>query len=267
MLDQKPIAYGRTAEVYAWENGLVLKLFYDWVSPQAVEYEANIHRTVQAYFDKLPRLIEQINLNGRQGILFERVNGVSFSNLIFANIFRLPAQFRLLANLHHQLHKVEMEGLPQLKARLPRDINAVDCLSTEEKNRVLTILAELPDQKILCHFDFHPGQIMITADGPVVIDWVDACLGDPTADVARSMVLFKFSSSNEPGWVKNIFGTVLGNWAARVYLNEILRLKPELTKAQITRWMIPVATARLRERVPGFDKKALPWLRKQLRSG
>ncbi len=25
-----PIAYGRTAEIYAWQNGQVLKLFYDW---------------------------------------------------------------------------------------------------------------------------------------------------------------------------------------------------------------------------------------------
>ena len=25
-----PSAYGRTAEIYAWQNGQVLKLFYDW---------------------------------------------------------------------------------------------------------------------------------------------------------------------------------------------------------------------------------------------
>ena len=37
-----PIALGRTAEVYAWEEGQVLKLFHDWVPTDQVEYEAHI---------------------------------------------------------------------------------------------------------------------------------------------------------------------------------------------------------------------------------
>ena len=36
----KPIALGRTAEIYAWEEGQVLKLFQDWFSADLVENEA-----------------------------------------------------------------------------------------------------------------------------------------------------------------------------------------------------------------------------------
>lgn len=42
----KPIALGRTAEIYTWEEGQVLKLFQDWFSADGVEYEAQIARAV-----------------------------------------------------------------------------------------------------------------------------------------------------------------------------------------------------------------------------
>ena len=41
----KPIAYGRTAEIYAWNQDQVLKLFYDWYGLDAIEYEAHIARS------------------------------------------------------------------------------------------------------------------------------------------------------------------------------------------------------------------------------
>jgi hypothetical protein len=34
-----PIARGRTAAVYDWDEGHVLKLFYDWFDFEAIEYE------------------------------------------------------------------------------------------------------------------------------------------------------------------------------------------------------------------------------------
>jgi hypothetical protein len=40
----QPIAYGRTAEIYAWQEGQVLKLFYDWFELEDIEYEARIGR-------------------------------------------------------------------------------------------------------------------------------------------------------------------------------------------------------------------------------
>ena len=43
-----PIAYGRTAEIYAWQNGQVLKLFYDWFKLEAIQYEQRIVQTVHA---------------------------------------------------------------------------------------------------------------------------------------------------------------------------------------------------------------------------
>jgi aminoglycoside phosphotransferase (APT) family kinase protein len=40
----------------------------------------------------------------------------------------------------------------------------------------------LPD--VLVHGDFHPGNVVRTAGGPVVFDWSDAAVGHPFVDVA-----------------------------------------------------------------------------------
>jgi hypothetical protein len=37
-----PIAEGRTAEIYLWDENHVLKLYRDWCPPDWVEYEARI---------------------------------------------------------------------------------------------------------------------------------------------------------------------------------------------------------------------------------
>jgi Ser/Thr protein kinase RdoA (MazF antagonist) len=42
-----------------------------------------------------------------------------------------------------------------------------------------------PGKRIL-HLNLHPGNVMLTADGPVVIDWTNASAGPPGADVAMA---------------------------------------------------------------------------------
>jgi hypothetical protein len=48
MPTDRPIAYGRTAEIFLWKDHQVLKLFYEWFPAEAVHNEARITRAVQA---------------------------------------------------------------------------------------------------------------------------------------------------------------------------------------------------------------------------
>ena len=75
----KPIALGRTAEIYAWEEGQVLKLFHDWLSANRVEYEAQISRAVHTSGLPVPAVGEVVEINGRLGLIYERVVGPSMS--------------------------------------------------------------------------------------------------------------------------------------------------------------------------------------------
>ena len=41
----------------------------------------------------------------------------------------------------------------------------------------------------MLHLDLHPGNVMFTARGPVVIDWTNARAGAPAADVAMAYLI------------------------------------------------------------------------------
>jgi aminoglycoside phosphotransferase (APT) family kinase protein len=49
-------------------------------------------------------------------------------------------------------------------------------------------LRRCPGDRVV-HRDLHPLNVMMTPDGPVVIDWANASAGDPAFDVADTWVL------------------------------------------------------------------------------
>lgn len=50
-------------------------------------------------------------------------------------------------------------------------------------------LTRLGEGDSLLHFDLHPDNVMLTPDGPVVIDWSNVVVGDPVADVMFSWMI------------------------------------------------------------------------------
>jgi aminoglycoside phosphotransferase (APT) family kinase protein len=54
-----------------------------------------------------------------------------------------------------------------------------------------------PDGMTLVHLDLHPLNVMLSPDGPVVIDWVNARLDDPAFDVALSAVVLALAAVQE----------------------------------------------------------------------
>ena len=103
----------------------------------------------------------------------------------------LESSARQLAELQTSLHadNAPME-LPAQADTLMDRISQCSLLSEEERAGALRALARMPRDEKLCHGDFHPGNVMLADRGPVVIDWIDASRGNPTADIARTSLLF-----------------------------------------------------------------------------
>ena len=66
---EDPIAYGRTAEIYKWQNEQVLKLFHDWFGMDAIQYEQRINQAVYASGLPVPAVGEIIRVNDGNGLL------------------------------------------------------------------------------------------------------------------------------------------------------------------------------------------------------
>src|SRR5688572_16547194 len=106
-LPDAPIAEGRTAELYEWGPGQILKLYRpEWSSRVAV-HEAHITRLVHASGLLVPAVGDLIEINGRAGLVFERADGPSLWDVSRRRPWMLVgAAPRLLATLHASLHRV-----------------------------------------------------------------------------------------------------------------------------------------------------------------
>ena len=253
-----PIALGRTAEVYAWEEGQVLKLFHDWVPIDQVEYEAHITRAVHAAGLPVPAVGEIIETGGRLGLVYERVDGAPMGETHVAKPWTLPRFARVLAGLHADMHAGGIApDLPSQRQRLEDKIRNAQTLPADLREVVLNALGQMPDGDRLCHGDFHPGQVLMASRGPVIIDWIDATLGNPLADVARSSVIILGLGPSVP-WLLR----VAARWFHAVYLKCYFQLRPG-GREEFTAWRPIIAAARLSENILELQE----WLLLQAETG
>ncbi len=245
------IAQGRTAEVYAWQDGQVLKLFFDWCPAAWIQREAQVGRKISATTLPTPHVIDTVEIQGRRGIIYERVNGASLLTVMSSKPWLLTRLARSFAELHVQVHKQSGESLTQVRVALRKNLTENDTLPTPLKTRVVQVLDQLTDGTTLCHFDFHPDQVLITDAGLVIIDWMTAYQGDPIADVARTTVLFRVGQLPKASWLQRKLIDLGREQFYDAYLRRYLELDPRTTQDRINTWMIPVAAARLKEDIAG----------------
>jgi Ser/Thr protein kinase RdoA (MazF antagonist) len=256
LLDQ-PLARGRTADVYVWEEGYVLKLFHNWFSLDDIEYEQRIARAVHASGVKTPAVRELVQVKGRNGLIYECADGISMLEMFQRKPWRAIQFGRMLAGLHAQMHECVFEAdVPPQCKKLEYKIRNADALPTPLKTTLTTLLLSLPDGNRVCHGDFHPANVLMDGSNTTVIDWIDASRGNPLADVARTSIIMlgAAASAQIPNPVLKVFVRVFHS----AYLKHYFRLRPG-GEDEYRRWLPIVAGARLSENIPELIK----WLVEQ----
>jgi hypothetical protein len=241
-----PLALGRTAEVYAWGSDHVLKLYLAWCPPDWVEREAYIARTLVTAGIPTPAVQEVLEVEGRRGIVYERVTGVSMLQDLNQRPWRLFKHARDLAALQAQFQRLTVPGLSAYRAGLAGCIRRAP-LPEPERDGMLALLETLPEAQTLCHGDFHPGNLILSPRGPVVIDWMTACSGSPWADVARTSLLLTIGPKAAGKMVSPALRLLIGLFH-QTYLNHYRTLVPDL-RGEFQRWRPIVAAARLDEQI------------------
>jgi aminoglycoside phosphotransferase (APT) family kinase protein len=165
MIERPVIASGRDTDIVEWSPGLVLRRPK---RPRRLDGEAAVMRHAQAGGFPVPRVVEVID----EGMVMERVEGVDLLDLLLKRPWRLGWAARLLADLHHRLHLIDA----------PAEL-LTDPVSGRFGRRLLG------QGDALLHGDLHPGNVMMTERGPLVIDWANACAGTPAADVAVAWLI------------------------------------------------------------------------------
>ncbi|HEY7094418.1 MAG TPA: phosphotransferase [Ktedonobacterales bacterium] len=251
----KLIGQGRTAEIYAWGDGQALKLYHAGWPASWVEHEAQVSSVVAATGLPVSAVGATLELDGRYGLLFERIAGPSLLQEFSARPWTLARALRAFTDLHLAMHRCVVSGLPSQREQLTRQIQEASPLPEGIREAALARLERLPDGDALCHGDYHPDNVLMTRRGPVIIDWGSASSGHPLADVARTELLLQMGELPSPQSV----GWLLAS--ARVfvrcaYVRRYLRLRPA-SADELAAWRFPIAVARLGEGITGERDKLL----------
>src|SRR5688572_10403190 len=244
-LPSNPIAQGRTAEIYAWDDHHILKLYRDWCPPDWVHYEARTARAVYEAGIPSPAPANIIEVDGRRGLIYERLEGISMLQDISARPWMILKHARSLAELQVKINRQSVTGLPSYKDRLNHDIHYAGHLGEDLRSEVLAMLVVLPDARNICHGDYHPGNIIISKAGPVVIDWMTACAGSPWADVARTSLILSIGAKAAGKQISSFLRAMV-RFFHRTYLTRYYSLMPDLGN-ELNRWTPVIAAGRLNE--------------------
>jgi len=187
----KQLGRGATAKIYEWENNQVLKVFNHGFPAELIEREAKKTRLLHSAGVNVPEAGDLVEINGRLGLPLEKINGKTMQELIIQKPWCTLYYWRMLVELQIKLFDTQsISDLPSQKVWLKNSIQNTTKLEPEIKTSLLDLLDKLPDSNSIIHYDFHPGNILITANSPVIIDWMGAFKGSPLADVARTWVVF-----------------------------------------------------------------------------
>jgi aminoglycoside phosphotransferase (APT) family kinase protein len=148
------IAAGRASEVFDLGDGRVLRRFKSGGNP---EREALVMRHARRHGYPVPDVLEVT----ADSLVLEKVDGPTMWEAAAGRPMAVEEHASVLARLHEELHEIDApDGLPEVG----------------------------PGDRLL-HLDLHPGNVILSPDGPVVVDWTNARRGDPAFDVALTWVI------------------------------------------------------------------------------
>lgn len=169
------LARGRDADVFDRGDGTVLRRSRKGIDQRP---EARVMAYVAEQGYPVPE-VHEVSDDGSD-LIMAKVPGPTMVDVLGRGPWRARRIGAQLAELHARLHE-----LPA-----PDWLAAVD------------------DGDRLLHFDLHPLNVILSPDGPVVIDWTNACRGRPSGDLGRAWALMAAADAEVPALLKPVVGRV-----------------------------------------------------------
>lgn len=197
------IGAGRAADVYELGGGRVLRryrLAEADLTPEIGERLENLvsrEARLMAYLLSAGFPVPEVFEASGRDMVMARIDGRDLLTDLSKRPWMARAHARTLAEMHDRLHQIEAPSW------LPRPFAEGDSgpgkPGSGEPN---------PGDRVM-HLDLHPGNVMLTAAGPVVIDWSNGSAGPPGADVAMASLIMRISEVDDlPMPVRMVAGMV-----------------------------------------------------------
>jgi aminoglycoside phosphotransferase (APT) family kinase protein len=199
------VGRGRDAEIVDAGPGLVLRRP---LRGRPSGQEAEVMRWVADHGYPAPRVVEETD----DGIVMQRIDGPTMLDRLGPRAVR--RNMRALAELHARLHALPVPpGLP----------------------------TPYGEGTALLHGDLHPGNVILAKEGPVVIDWTNACAGPAGVDLATAWLLIACAGLPETKAAR-----ILEQAGRRMVLTVLLSAAERLGETRLARHQLATVLAERR---------------------
>jgi uncharacterized protein (TIGR02172 family) len=261
------IGKGRNAEVIYWEKNQVVKLFWEGIPKERIEFELKVSELVQEYFEFTPKVFGKVEVNDRMGILYEFIDGKNATEVISNSPLKAGEIAKIFANLHVEMHKQKIPEVRPQKAYFEQRIQHEKLLSNTQKQIIIEYLNTLSDDSSLCHGDFHIDNVIFSKNGPKIIDWSELTAGNPHADIARTLYIMRYGNdplSSERPALLNFFSKFFRRFFTKKYFKSYRNLK-DVSVNQMKKWNLIIYSIRLGEAITEEQDYLLKEIEKEIK--
>ena len=195
-----------------------------------IDYEYKVNTLIEKIFPYCPKAFEKIEENGRIGILYEYIEGITLTEFMKKKKKNIGKGLRMLAEIHADMHKNNVKDITSQKDIFSHAIHQTNLLDDNQKNEIINYIKNLPDGITICHRDLHPENIIISKNKLYVVDWPNAYSGNQHGDVARTFYLLKYglSPSDEytlkKSFIHRFLYKAIKSRLANIYIKHYLKL-------------------------------------------
>ncbi|MDD4542802.1 MAG: phosphotransferase [Clostridia bacterium] len=239
----KIIAVRTTKTVYR-DNDKTIKVFNEDYSKADILNEALNQARVEETSLHIPKILEVTKIENKWAIVSEYIEGKTLAQIMEEDKSRFDEYLERFVDIQIEMHSHKVPLLNKLKDKMNRKISE-STLDATTRYDLHTRLESMPKGTKLCHGDFNPSNIIITKDDvPYIIDWSHATMGNASADVARTYLLF---------WLS---GDING---AEKYLDLFCK-KSDTAKQYVQKWIPIVAASQSVKGKPEEREFLLHWV-------
>lgn len=252
------ISEGACAEVFEWENNeKIIKLAKTNTDRQAMRTEYLNSQVVWDNGLAVPQPFELVDVDGRPGIVFERIYGETLFDRFVKQFlspsgtednikgFNFKDTTQITARILSEIHSKSIQNMSSQREAIIYSIMRVNYLTTSEKELVVDILNNIPIKQQLCHGDPNPNNVFIRDGKALLIDWMDASIGNPEADLAEYIIMIRFAilPTYIPSKMVDYFNSIREE-IIKVFIDEYTKLS-DITFEEIDAWITPIAARKL----------------------
>ncbi|MBQ1339916.1 MAG: phosphotransferase, partial [Ruminococcus sp.] len=206
----KLLGRGAKGDVYRYDDELVIKVFNQNNTYHDVEQE--IAQSRKAFILGIPTAISFgiVSVGNRYGAMYELVESDTLSSCIAKAPGQVEAYAKMMAELAHTIHSIEVteeDGFSDVSERYLNYVRSGIAYENETlADNCIKLIEGISHSDTLVHGDFHTGNVFLQNGEPLLIDMDRVATGHPIAEISDLYYFYVVLGEDDPSVVENFMG-------------------------------------------------------------